>query len=195
MTNHLAAFTATLALFASACPAADAPAPPRYSQAPGGSALTFTFDQAGARSKGSFRQFTTALVYDEKNLAGSSLEVRVEIASLDTQDQERDGLLKDADLFNAAKYPAATYTASSLARRADGGIEAVGKLTIRDITRDLRLPLKLQPTAAGLELTGEAVFKRLDFGVGQGEWKSTEAVADEVKVQYKVSLVRARTTL
>jgi polyisoprenoid-binding protein YceI len=129
-------------------------------------------------------------VYDEKNLAGSSLNVRVEIASVDTQDQERDGLLKDADLFNAAKYPAATYTATSLARRADGGIEAVGKLTIRDISRDLRLPLKLQPTAAGLDLRGEAVFKRLDYGVGQGEWKSTDAVGDEVKIQYKVSLVR-----
>jgi polyisoprenoid-binding protein YceI len=190
MTNHLAALTAALALFAGTCPAADAPPPPRFSQAPAGNALTFTFEQAGAQSSGTFRQFTTVLVYDEKNLAGSSLNVRVEIASVDTQDQERDGLLKDADLFNAAKYPAATYTATSLARRADGGIEAVGKLTIRDISRDLRLPLKLQPTAAGLDLRGEAVFKRLDYGVGQGEWKSTDAVGDEVKIQYKVSLVR-----
>jgi polyisoprenoid-binding protein YceI len=100
-------------------------------------------------------------------------------------------MLKDADLFNAAKYPAATFAASSLAKRADGGLEAVGKLKIRDITHDLRLPLTLKPTADGLELSGKTAIKRLDYGVGQGEMKATDSVGDEVKIEYAVSLVRS----
>ena len=218
MTNYLAILGATLSLFAAAChasqdtakpaavkPAAAAPASaatpaattpatgarPRYTQNAAKSSLKFTFEQAGAAASGNFKKFTTVLIYDEKNLAASSLDVRVEIASVDTQEPERDAMLKDADLFNAAKYPAATFVASSLAKRADGGLEAVGKLTIRDITRDLRLPLTLKPTADGLELSGKTAIKRLDYGVGQGEMKATDSVGDEVKIEYAVSLVRS----
>jgi len=220
MTNYLAILGATLSLFAAAChasqdtakpaavkPAAAAPAsaatpaaaatpatgaPPRYTQNAAKSSLKFTFEQAGAAASGNFKQFTTVLIYDEKNLVASSLNVRVEIASVDTQEPERDAMLKDADLFNAAKYPAATFAASSLAKRADGGLEAVGKLTIRDTTHDLRLPLTLKPTPDGLELSGKTAIKRLDYGVGQGEMKATDSVGDEVKIEYVVSLVRSR---
>jgi len=219
MTNYLAILGATLSLFAAAChasqdtakpaavkPAAAAPAsaatpaattpatgaPPRYAQNAAKSSLKFTFEQAGAAASGNFKKFTTVLIYDEKNLAASSLNVRVEIASVDTQEPERDAMLKDADLFNAAKYPAATFAASSLAKRADGGLEAVGKLTIRDTTHDLRLPLTLKPTPDGLELSGKTAIKRLDYGVGQGEMKATDSVGDEVKIEYAVSLVRSR---
>ena len=219
MTNYLAILGAALSLFAAAChasqdtakppaakPAADAPAsaatpaaaatpatgaPPRYTQNAAKSSLKFTFEQAGAAASGNFKKFTTVLIYDEKNLAASSLNVRVEIASVDTQEPERDAMLKDADLFNAAKYPAATFVASSLAKRSDGGFEAVGKLTIRDTTHDLRLPLTLKPTADGLELSGKTAIKRLDYGVGQGEMKATDSVGDEVKIEYAVSLVRS----
>ena len=65
----------------------------------------------------------------------------MQIASLDTQDKDRDDTLAGADLFDAKKFPTAQYVASSLAKRADGGLEAVGKLTLRGVTRDLRLPL------------------------------------------------------
>ena len=44
----------------------------------------------------------------------------------------------------------------------------------------------------GCELSGEVTIKRLDFGVGQGEWQSTEWVGNEVKLQYKVPLVRSK---
>ena len=222
MTNYLAILGAALSLFAAAChasqdtakpaavkPAAAAPAstatpaapatpatstgaPPRYTQNAAKSRLKFTFEQAGAAASGNFKKFTTVLMYDEKNLAASSLNVRVEIASVDTREPERDAMLKDADLFNAAKYPAATFVASSLAKRADGGLEAVGKLTIRDTTHDLRLPLTLKPTPDGLELSGKTAIKRLDYGVGQGEMKATDSVGDEVKIEYAVSLVRSR---
>src|SRR4051812_11051054 len=127
MTNYLAVLGTTLALFATAChasqdastpaparpaaaapstavpaaaaPAASTAAPPRYTQNPAKSSLRFTFEQAGAAATGTFRKFTTVLVYDEKNLAASSLNVRVDIASVDTQEPERDGMLKDPDLF------------------------------------------------------------------------------------------------
>jgi polyisoprenoid-binding protein YceI len=220
MTNYLTVLGALLSLFATACHASEdakaapvkpaaaapstappaaaaAPAPtatalPRYTQNAAKSSLRFTFEQTGAAATGTFPKFTTVLVYDEKNLAASSLNVRVDVMSVDTKEPERDGMLKDADLLNAAKYPAATFTASSLAKRADGTLEAVGKLTIRDVSRDVRLPLTLKPTPEGLELSGKTTIRRLDYGVGQGEMKATDSVGNDVKVEYAVSLVRSR---
>jgi polyisoprenoid-binding protein YceI len=209
MTNYLVPLTAAAALFAGACSAADAPATPaatkpaaapaagagglpRYVQAPAGSSLTFTFVQEGADSKGSFKQFTTELGFDEKSQAAGSLKVEVQVASVDTQDKDRNEMIKGSDLLDAQKFPTAQYVASTFAKNPDGSLVAVGKLTLRGVTRELRLPLKISRNATGLDLSGETAIKRLDYGVGQGDWKSTESIANEVKVQYKVSLVTAK---
>ena len=198
MTNYLASLWAAMLFAGAGSSSTAAPAgtssnatAPRFTQAPGGS-LTFSFTQAGAESHGSFRQFATELEYDEKNPATGSLRVTVHIASLDTQDKDRDEALGGADLFDAKKYPTAQYVANSLVKRADGSLEAVGKLTLRGVTKDLRVPLRIQDRAGGVELSGEVTIKRLDFGVGQGEWKSTEWVGDDVKLQYKVPLSRSK---
>ena len=173
-------------------PAAPATAPAaaaHYVQA-AGSSLGFTFEQAGAQNNGAFKQFATTFDYDANNLAASKLDVKVQIGSLDTQDKDRDSTLASADLFDVQKYPTAHYTAGSLAKGANG-VEAVGKLTIRNVTKDLRVPLTIRPAGGGLELSGTVTIKRLDFGVGQGEWKTTESVGDAVKLTYKVVLNKA----
>ena len=165
----------------------------RYTQAAAGSSLIFTFIAARRRQQRAIQTSSPpSFTYDDKNPAAGSLEVKIDIASLDTQDAERDDALKGADLFDTKGHPSATYVAKSLARNSAGGLEAVGKLTLRGVSKDLRLPLTLKPTANGLELSGQTSIKRLDYGVGQGEWQSTESVGDEVKIQYKVTLVRAK---
>jgi polyisoprenoid-binding protein YceI len=202
MTNYFAAMTALAVLGAATCSAAETTTPAtaaasangaalsHYTQAPAGSSLAFSFMQAGAGNQGVFRQFATTLEYDEKNLAGSSLKVTVQTGSFDTQDKDRDDTLAGADLLDPKKFPTAQFVASSLARGASG-IEAVGKLTLHGVTKDLRLPLNLKTTATGAEISGEATIRRLEFGIGQGDWKTTEWVGDEVKLLYKVVLIKA----
>jgi polyisoprenoid-binding protein YceI len=196
MTNYLVASILVAVSFAGASPAATpAPTPAgaaHYTQAPGAGSLTFTFMQAGAENHGSFRQFATELDYDAKNPAAGSLRVTVQTASLDTQDKDRNDALGGPDLFDVKKYPTAQYVAGSFVKRADGKLEAVGKLTLRGVTKELRVPLTIRETAEGVELSGELTLRRLDFGVGQGEWQSTEMVGDDVKLQYKVPLVRSK---
>ena len=198
MTNFTATLLSMVSLGAGACwaggtppaPATPAPAAARYVQAAGGS-LGFTFVQADAAATGSFKGFSIELTYDASHLETSTLKVTVQISSLDTQDKDRDDTLKSADMFDAQKYPTAQYVATWFAKRANGGLEAVGKLTLRGVTHELRLPLTLRTTAGGVEISGEASLKRLDFGIGQGDWKSTEWVGNEVKLRYKVPLTRA----
>ena len=172
-----------------------APPPPLFTADPARSTLQFSFRQAGAISNGRFGRFTTEFRFDAGNLAASSLAVNVDVASLDTKDKERDELLRGADLFQVAKYPGATFRSASLSRRKDGSYEALGKLTIRGISSQVRLPLVVQITRRAdltiMTLRGTIVIRRLDYGVGQGDWKSTEWIDNHVAVRFDVRLTTA----
>jgi polyisoprenoid-binding protein YceI len=191
------ALPAMLLALTTACPAQTASAPAAkpgaaaattYSLDPAKSKLEFTFNQAGAQSKGRFAKYDVTLTAPGGNPAAGKLDVTVDVSSLDTDDDERDGILRGEDLFDARKFPTARYTAEKLTKTA-AGFEANGKLTIRNVTRDLTVPLTFKPSAGGAQLSGKTSIKRLDFGVGQGEWKSTEWVADQVDVILDLHLV------
>ena len=188
------ALTAAVTSGTRAARAADAAPVTRYTLDQTKSTLDFQFMQAGAQNKGKFTRFPVTLDFSPDNLAASKLDVVVEMASLDTGDKERDDTLKGADLFSAAKFPQARFTSTQITRTATG-YDAVGKLTIRGVSRDVHVPFTFktadeQGKPAGY-LAGKVSIKRLDFGVGQGDWKSTEWVGNEVAVAYSVRLVAA----
>jgi polyisoprenoid-binding protein YceI len=191
------ALPAMLIALTTACPAQTASAPAAkpgaaaattYSLDPAKSKLEFTFNQAGAQNKGRFAKYTVTLTAPGGDPAAGKLDVTIDVNSLDTDDDERDGILRGEDLFDARKFPTARYTAEKLTKTA-AGFEASGKLTIRNVTKDLKVPLTFKPGAGGAQLSGKTSIKRLDFGVGQGEWKSTEWVDDQVNVILDLHLV------
>jgi polyisoprenoid-binding protein YceI len=116
------------------------------------------------------------------------------MSSLDTGDKERDETSSGSDLFDVAKFPQSRFVATQFNKTADG-FEAIGKLTIRGTTRDTKIPFTFrtvneQGQSVGY-MTGKTTIKRLDFGVGQGDWKSTEWAGNEVIVSYSLRLVSA----
>lgn len=182
-----------LALLFCAGLAVAAGAPPvHYTLDPERSLLRFTFTQAGASNTGRFAKFTTDLLFAQDNLAASKLEVTVNVASLDTGDADRDATLLGPDLFDVATFPNAKFVATSFTAAGTSRWDAQGKLTIRNVTKDLKVPLTFQTKSEQGKnvgyLTGKVTIRRNDFGVGQGEWKSTEQVADEVVVSFSLRL-------
>src|SRR5262249_50860953 len=150
--------------------------------------------QAGAQNKGKFTKYAVTLDFSADSLAASKLDVVVEMSSLDTGDKERDDTLKGADLFTVAKFPQSHFTSTQITKTANG-YDAAGKLTIRGVSRDVHIPFSFrtvdeQGKPAGY-LLGRTTIKRLDFGVGQGDWKSTEWVGNEVVVSYSLRLAPA----
>jgi polyisoprenoid-binding protein YceI len=190
------ALPALLALLCAAArlQAADAPALPHYVLDPAKSTLEFTFTQAGAQNKGRFTRFQTLLDFAPDNLPASHLEVTIEMNSLDTGDQERDDALRDSDLFAVKKFPQAHFSAAQILKTASG-YEAVGKLTIRDASREVHVPFTFRTaTEAGVSsgyMSGKTMIKRLDYGVGQGDWKATDQVGNDVGVSFALRLTSA----
>jgi polyisoprenoid-binding protein YceI len=195
--------TALLAAAAPLClsllaPGAAAQSPPapatHYVLDQAHSSLEFTFTQAGAQNKGKFTRFPVTLDFSPDNPAAGRLEVTVEISSLDTGDKDRDDTLRSADLFAAAKFPQAHFSAAQITKTA-GGYEALGKLTVRGVTREARVPFTFrtaqeQGAAVGY-MSGKTSLHRLDYGVGQGDWKATDQVGNEVTMSFALRLAGA----
>jgi len=174
--------------------AAEPVAAARYTLDPAKSTLEFQFVQAGAQNKGHFGKFSVALDLPAEDTAGGKLEVVVEMTSLDSGDKDRDDTLRGSDLFDVARYPQARFTSTQITRTASG-YDAVGKLTIRGATRDQHVAFTFRTTQEQGKtvgnLAGKTTVRRLDFGVGQGDWKSTEWVGNDVAVSYSLRLISA----
>jgi polyisoprenoid-binding protein YceI len=158
-----------------------------YSADPQQSRLEFVGVQAGAEFKGSFRGFQTAVDFSPDALANSRIDVQIDLKSVDSMDKDRDTTIRGPDIFDVAHSPTAHYVTRSFSKTATG-YSAVGALTLRGITKDVPIEFKFTPGAAGAKLEGTARLKRLEFGAGQGDWKSTEWVADEVKISFSLAL-------
>ncbi len=172
--------------------AADAAPVTHYTLDQAKSTLEFQFVQAGAQNKGKISRLAVTLDFSADNPAASKLDVVVETGSLDTGDKERDDTLKGADLLAVAKFPQARFTSTQITKTANG-YDAAGKLTLHGVSRDIHVPFSFrtadeQGKPAGY-LLGKTTIKRLDFGVGQGDWKSTEWVGNDVAVSYSLRLV------
>jgi polyisoprenoid-binding protein YceI len=185
------------ALFLSAVPAgfaADTPAAAHYALDAAKSSLQFTFVQAGAQNTGSFKRFTVSFDPPPRGSTAGRLEVTVDVGSLDTGDSDRDDTLRSADLFDVAKFPQARFSAAQIATTT-GGYEAAGKLTIRGVTRDVRIPFTFRTAtengAAAGYMAGKTVVRRLDYGVGQGDWKATDQAGNDVTVSWSLRLSAA----
>ena len=188
------------AVFAAAPPAAPpapaaAPAPAagrHYTLDAATSSLQFTFLQAGAQNSGRFPRFAVALDFPGADPAGGRLDVMVEVAALDTGDKDRDDTLKSDDLFAVKKFPQAHFSATQIVRTA-AGFEAAGNLTIRGVTRPATVPFTFREAAGGAigYMAGKTVVRRLDYGVGQGEWKATDQAGNEVTVSFSLRLTAA----
>jgi cytochrome b561 len=162
-----------------------------WSADPAASTLEFVFVQAGAKTTGKFARFNADVDFSPASPASGKFDVAIDMGSADTRDKERDDTLRMPDLFNIAKFPRATYVASQFVAKG-ASFEGKGKLTLRGVALDVPVTFTFTPgTDAGkptATLKGTATVKRLLFGVGQGEWKSTEWISDDVQVQFSLLL-------
>ena len=157
-----------------------------YVQAPG-SSLAFATKYDGEVFTGRFGGFDTRLHFDPQQLDQARLEVTIQLAGTSTGNADRDSTLAGGDFFNVARFAQARYVAERF--RALGGNEyaAAGQLTLRGVSTPVTLSFTWTPGTPAL-LAGRATVKRLDFGVGGGDWADTGVIPDAVAVSTRVFL-------
>jgi polyisoprenoid-binding protein YceI len=152
-----------------------------YTVQPAGSTLGFSNTFQGESFNGQFGQWTAAISYDPANLAGSKFDVEVTLASVKTGDADRDGALPGPDFFDTAKFPKAHFVTTGF-RQSGGKVIADGTLTLRGVTKPVSLEVTFKPQGSGATLDVAGTVKRLDFGVGTGDYADTSVIGGDVKV-------------
>ncbi len=145
---------------------------------------------------GKFHEYTSEIYFSPDNLEESSINVEVMVNSVDTNNEKRDGHLQSDDFFNAEKYPKMTFTSSKITSEGDNKFIAHGKLTIKDVTKDVQLPFTLlgvqdhpmQENTKVAGIKGNLTIDRTTYDVGVGDWAATAVVGDEVNITFALEL-------
>ena len=155
-----------------------------------GGRLGFTARWNGEAVRGSFGRWRAAIRFSPDVLARSNIRVTVDLASADTGDGQRDDSLKSSDFFNVTARPNAIFTARDI-RHIDGDrYEARGTLDLRGVSKPVTLRFTLRIEGNKARVAGTARIDRTAFGVGQGEWAATDAIAAGVDVDFSFSATR-----
>jgi len=173
-----------IAFLLAACATVSAAAePPAWQIDYGASRIAFEAEQAGAAFRGVFGRFEAEVRFDPADLAASHALVRVPTATVATEDDERDGILRGAGWFESDAFPDAVFEAASFAAT-PGGFRATGTLTIRTVT----VPVTFDFSLTDDGLRGSAELDRIALGLGLGEWADATWIGHRVEVD--VVLVR-----
>ena len=147
---------------------------------------------------GFFKKFNGTVIAESEDFDNAEVNFSIDVNSIDTNQADRDGHLKSEDFFAAAQYPAINFTNGTLKKITEEKYQLTGDLTIRDLTKAVKLDVEFggivkDPygnTKAGFEITGK--ISRKEFGLS---WNAvTEAggvvVSDEVKLLINAQVVK-----
>ncbi len=160
------------------------------------SAVEFSVKHLGITNvKGNFTDFAGTIMYDEEDPTKSTFDVTINVESINTANEKRDGHLRSPDFFDAANYPTITLKSKSV-EKTDDGYVLVGDLTIRDKTHEVRIPFGVNgPVDLGdrfgtrMGLEGGFAINRGDYNInfGLGEIAVGEEVKINIAIQAKKS--------
>jgi len=150
--------------------------------------------------RGHFPKVSGALTLDETDLAKSSVEATIDVSSIQTRDEQRDGHLKSADFFDVEKYPSMTFKSTGISVVRPRELKVEGDLTIKAETRKVVFDVE-GPTAPTKDPWGSlrvgvaatTKISRKEFGL---TWNAAleaggVAVGDEVTITLEVEFVKA----
>lgn len=151
------------------------------------SGVSALFKQMNVPVEAKFTRFSAQLDYDAAHPDASKARVDVDTASLDLGEAEMNQEVAKKDWFNAAQYPKASFVSSAIKAAGPGKLAVTGKLTIKGRTADVSFPLLVKAAGGKQVFEGQLPIRRLAFNVGEGEWKDTSMVADEVVIKFRVT--------
>jgi polyisoprenoid-binding protein YceI len=135
-----------------------------------------------------FRKFTAQIAFDPARAETSKAQIDIDVGSFDIDNAEANDEARSKPWFDARGFPKATFVSSAIRALGGGRFEARGALTIKGKTLDVVTPFTWREEAGGGVIDGTFSVKRLQYNIGDGVWKDTETVADDVQIRYRLVL-------
>jgi len=191
MTMKLTSRILALATLATALVSTASAAVETYNIDPVHSSIGFTIRHIVSHVPGQFTSFSGTLVVDRDHLENSTVQATIEVGSVSTNNEKRNGHLKSPDFFDVAKFPTITFKSSSWKKTGESTFDVTGNLTIKDVTKEVVLKVTLLGFAPGMmggQVSGweaTTTINRSDFGV-IGPAMLGKAIGEEVAVTISV---------
>ena len=154
---------------------------------PAKSSVSAVFKQMNVPVESQFKKFTAQIDYNAAKPELAKASVEIDTASLDVGDADMNKEVAKKDWFNSAQFPKASFVSSSIKPAGPGKLNVAGKLSIKGKSTDVAFPLMIKTEAGKQVFEGALPIKRLTYAVGEGEWKDTSMVADEVVIKFRVT--------
>jgi polyisoprenoid-binding protein YceI len=144
---------------------------------------------------GSYGDWDGVIRFDAANLKGSSINMTINAGSVNTANERRDAHLRTADFFETDKFPTMRFVSNNIQKMGENSFVAVGNLTIKETTKEIRLPftfLGSMPHPRGGTVAGfKANYQilRNDYGVGTGGYVETQTIGNEVDIEILLEVV------
>lgn len=148
------------------------------------SKIHFVIKNFGINTGGDISGLKGVVKFNAKKPASASFDVTAVVSTIDTDNEKRDDHLKEADYFDASKYPQVHLVSTKILPGKDlMNFIFQGKLTIKNVTKNIVFPFTAESVKGSAVFKGTFEIKRSDYGVG----KESATLSDKVKVSLTVS--------
>ncbi len=145
--------------------------------------------------RGAFTKLTGSIQFDDKDITKSSVEVTIDVNSVDTRQPDRDKDLRSDHFFDADHFPTITFRSKKVEQVAPGKLKVTGDLTIRGNTKEVVLDVD-GPTAPvkdpwgnqRIGVSASSKITRQDFGITYGPGM----IGDEISITIDAEMVAAK---
>lgn len=147
-----------------------------------------------SKVKGNFGSFTADIDANPEDLTGASIKFEIDVASVNSNNEDRDNHLKSAEFFDAEQFPKMTFVATNIKSNGGGEYEITGDFTIKDVTKSVTFEAEYGGKGTnpwGQEVVGfeaETKINRKDFGLTWNAALETGGVlvGDDIKINIEL---------
>lgn len=139
-----------------------------------------------------FRKFTAQIAFDPASPEAGKAQIEIDLDSFDIGFAEYNNDAKGKNWFDVRNFPRATFVSTSMRALGGGRFEVRGPLTIKGKTNDVVAPFTYKDDAGTGVFDGAFTIKRLQFNIGDGVWRDTRTVADDVQIKFRLAVTAAK---
>ncbi|HTN05568.1 YceI family protein [Agriterribacter sp.] len=151
-----------------------------------GSEIGFKIRNFGVNVSGSFKGLEGKIIFFPDSLSASHFDVKIDVKTINTGINQRDNHLRSEDYFEVTRYPHIHFVSTQITTSTNKAYLFVfGKLTIKDVTKEISFPFKVTPKADGYIFEGEFTLNRRDYNVGGSSITMGDNVILDLKVLAK----------
>ncbi|MDZ5470144.1 YceI family protein [Bacillus sp. 31A1R] len=152
-----------------------------------------------ANVKGTFKNFDAQVEADPSDLTSASIQFNIDIASIDTRNEDRDNHLRSADFFDVENHPTMTFKSTEIVKTDDDEYNVTGELTLHGVTKQETFSVTYEGSGKdpwGNEKVGFSVagkLNRSDYGLTWNSALETGGVlvGDKVKIDLQIQALKA----